>query len=148
MRCSTGLIIDQIGDRWVLHLLHQLADGAQRTQALLEKLKGISSRTLAAKLKELEADGWITRRVYPEVPPRVEYELTDNGRALMPLFAALKRTGEALFPPARADCPGCRYLATTESPSARGEPPRSITPPEPKAKHAGPIPSMDDIVLL
>jgi DNA-binding HxlR family transcriptional regulator len=147
MKCHTGLIIEQIGDRWILHLLHQLAHRAQRTQTLLDRLKGISSRTLAAKLKELEADGWITRRVYPEVPPRVEYELTEKGRALEPLLAALKQTGEALFPDTEMDCPSCRIQAAAESTSTRALR-RSMTTPQPKARPAGRTSSDDDVVLL
>jgi DNA-binding HxlR family transcriptional regulator len=119
MRCPTGLIIERIGDRWILHILHQLSHQAQRTQALLRQLKGISSRTLAAKLKELEADGLIARRVYPEVPPRVEYALTEKGRALEPLFVALKLAGEAMFPDADGDCPNCWRLGPAEPASAR-----------------------------
>lgn len=147
MRCPTGLMIEQIGDRWTLHLLHQLTPAAERTQTLLGRLKGISSRTLAAKLKELEADGWITRRVYPEVPPRVEYELTEKGLALVPLLAAFKRTGEALFPTAEADCPSCQHLASAEARSVR-QPPRFSTTSQPKAQRARPTPSVDDVVLL
>ncbi|MBI3951459.1 MAG: helix-turn-helix transcriptional regulator [Acidobacteria bacterium] len=147
MKCPTGWLIEQIGDRWILHLLHQLIHGAQRTQTLLERLKGISSRTLAAKLKELEADGWITRRVYPEVPPRVEYELTEKGRTLELLLAALKQTGEVLFPGTETDCPSCQLLASTESPPVR-QPLRSISAPQPKAQSARYTPSVDDVVLL
>jgi DNA-binding HxlR family transcriptional regulator len=119
MRCATGLIVEQIGDRWMLHILHQLFHEAQRTQALLRQLKGISSRTLSAKLKELESGGWIVRRVYPEVPPRVEYDLTEKGRALEPLFAALKQAGEAVFSDSYDDCPNCRRLGSTEPAPAR-----------------------------
>jgi len=147
MRCPTGLLIEQIGDRWILHLLHQLAHRAQRTQTLMERLKGISSRTLAAKLKELEADGWITRRVYPEAPPRVEYELTEKGRALEPLWSALKQTGEALFPTAETDCLSCQHLASVEPTSVRQRP-RSMSAAQPKSQPTTRPPSVDDVVLL
>lgn len=147
MTCPTGLLIEQIGDRWILHILHQLAHRAQRTQTLMERLKGISSRTLAAKLKELEADGWITRRVYPEAPPRVEYELTDRGRALEPLWAALKKTGEALFPTAETECLSCQHLGSVESTSARPQP-RSMSVVQPGSQRATRTRSVDDVVLL
>jgi len=141
------LIIEQIGDRWILHILHQLAHHAQRTQALLDRLEGISSRTLAAKLKELEADGWITRRVYPEVPPRVEYDLTEKGRALTPLLAALKHTGEAIFPTAEPDCHNCQHLASVESTSVRALP-HSLTDPQPRAQPTRRPSPVEDVVLL
>ncbi len=147
MRCPTGTLIEQIGDRWIFHLLHQLAHRAQRTQALLEGLKGISSRTLAVKLKQLEADGWITRRVYPEVPPRVEYALSEKGQSLMPLLTALKSTGEAVFPDIGVDCPSCQHSSAVQSKSIHS-PPRPATPPRPEAQPPRRPAPVEDVVLL
>jgi DNA-binding HxlR family transcriptional regulator len=151
MKCPTGMLIEEIGDRWILHILHQLAQRAQRTQALLVGLKGISSRTLSAKLKQLEADGWITREVYPEVPPRVEYGLTEKGRTLMPLLIALKDTGEGLFPTSDGDCPNCQHMASAQSqfvPKSVHRVSRSARPFEPEPRPIEPSPSADDDVIL
>lgn len=141
MLCPAQWTIEQIGDRWKLHLLHQLARGAQRTHSLMAGLKGTSSRTLSAKLKALEADGWIVRRVYPEAPPRVEYELTERGRAVIVVLSALKQVGAA-FLGTDSDCPSCRALSDARSSKAGQATPSS------RESSTRFRPSQEDIVLL
>ncbi len=79
-----------IGGRWKLRILCTLyVDGTQRFGDLARKTRGITSAMLSASLNELEADGVITRRQYEEIPPRVEYALTEHGRALWPILHRL-----------------------------------------------------------
>ena len=143
----------------MLHILHRLGSGAHRTQALLEGLAGISSRTLAAKLKELEAEGWIQRTVYPEVPPRVEYQLTEKGGRLRPLFAAMKSVSEQLAPTgskkrkavgASVSCPSCEVAVSTEEPalSQPKQATRAARLTEAGAEPPRRPPSLEDVVLL
>ncbi len=88
--CTTG-IIDLIGKKWTLCILVTLGNTSSlRFNALLDALPGISPRTLADTLKDLVREGIVTRSVFPEAPPRVEYGLTDSGtalrRAIVPLM--------------------------------------------------------------
>jgi DNA-binding HxlR family transcriptional regulator len=115
MGCPIDTLLDLIGDRWTLRLLHELIAGPHRTQALLGNLTGISSRTLAAKLKHLESLGLINRKVFAEVPPRVEYELTERGRMLERVFPVLRTTAEQVFGSKRTSktaspCPSCEAV--------------------------------------
>jgi DNA-binding HxlR family transcriptional regulator len=89
--CAFEQIVDLIGDRWSLLLIGVLLGGARRTTELVSLLAPISTRTLAERLKRLEAAGVLTRRAYAEAPPRVEYELTGRGHELRQVVAALRR---------------------------------------------------------
>jgi DNA-binding HxlR family transcriptional regulator len=111
--CPIETLLELIGDKWTLRILHELVAGSHRTQALFGNLTGISSRTLAAKLKHLESLGLINRTVFAEVPPRVEYDLTERGRLLEKVFPVLRATAEELFGHQRAKkaishCPSCQ----------------------------------------
>ena len=78
--------------RWKLVILFQLFGGqVQRFSDLEKRIDGISQKMLAQQLRQLEADGLVTRTVHPEVPPRVDYRLTDWGQALCPALDALLR---------------------------------------------------------
>ncbi len=100
--CCTSGIIDLIGKKWTLCILVTLGNAPSiRFNALLEALPGISPRTLSDTLKELLHQGIITRTVFPEAPPRVEYALSEQGlalrRAIVPLMEwATARTPEDL----------------------------------------------------
>lgn len=84
--CPIRDVLDRIGDRWSLLVLAALSDGTLRFSALARTIGDISKQMLSRTLKHLEQDGLIRRTLYPEVPPRVEYELTDMGRSfLVPL---------------------------------------------------------------
>ncbi|PWN58145.1 winged helix-turn-helix transcriptional regulator [Chryseobacterium viscerum] len=77
-------ILNHVGNKWSLFVLHALGiDGKMRFSNLENHINGISQRMLTKCLRELERDGLISRSVYPEVPPRVEYELTTLGRGLL-----------------------------------------------------------------
>ena len=76
-------VLDRVGDKWSLLVIGLLGDKAHRFNELVRGVDGISQRMLAVTLRGLERDGLITRRVYPTVPPRVEYSLTVMGRTLL-----------------------------------------------------------------
>ena len=78
--CPVGRALAMIGGKWKMRLICTLTvDGPQRYNELLKKTAGITNAMLASSLKELEADGLVTRTLFAEVPPRVEYALTDRG---------------------------------------------------------------------
>ena len=79
--------------KWTILIVRDLADGRSRFCELERSLAGISPRTLSLRLRALEEEGIVERRTYPEVPPRVEYELTEKGRALLPLIEDMRRYG-------------------------------------------------------
>lgn len=78
-----------LGDKWTPMLLFALADGNRRFCEIQEDAGGVNPRTLSARLDNLEAAGVVERAVYPEVPPRVEYSLTDKGRDLLPVIKSM-----------------------------------------------------------
>ncbi|GHH28220.1 winged helix-turn-helix transcriptional regulator [Lentzea cavernae] len=82
-------VLDRISDKWSLLVVGALREGPLRFGALEKTITGISQRMLTLTLKHLVEDGLISRTAYAEVPPRVEYELTDLGKTLMPLVIAL-----------------------------------------------------------
>jgi DNA-binding HxlR family transcriptional regulator len=82
-------ILDRVGDKWSLLVMRELASGRMRFTELLRSIDGISQRMLTRTLRELERDGLVTREVFAEVPPRVEYEVTPLGLTLLPHVRAL-----------------------------------------------------------
>ncbi|MDJ1173053.1 winged helix-turn-helix transcriptional regulator [Roseofilum capinflatum] len=92
--CPIQFVLDLISSKWSVLILRELFQGDRRTHALLDALPGISSKTLTLRLRELEQHGLIKRTVYPEIPPHVEYALTDKGRELKPVLLSLKELGE------------------------------------------------------
>ena len=91
--CPVCKTADIICGKWTLLLIRDLAEGHSRFCELERSLQGISPRTLSLRLRALEEEGIVERRTFPEVPPRVEYALTDKGRALLPVIAAMRRFG-------------------------------------------------------
>jgi DNA-binding HxlR family transcriptional regulator len=85
-----------IGDKWTMLIVRDLSQSGKRTTELLAALHPISSRTLVARLRDMEHDELVARRNHSGSPPHVEYELTARGRLLLPLLEALRNTGEAL----------------------------------------------------
>lgn len=81
--CPTRTVLDHVMGKWGVLVLVALSDGTQRWGVLRRNVSGISEKMLASTLKTLESDGLVARTAYPEVPPRVEYSLTQRGRALM-----------------------------------------------------------------
>lgn len=91
--CPVGCCAEIISGKWTLLVIRDLADGSQRFCELERSLDGISPRTLSLRLRALEDQGIVERRTYPEVPPRVEYALTEKGRALVPLIEDMRSYG-------------------------------------------------------
>ena len=85
-----------VGDKWTMLVVRDLASGARRMTDILDGLYPISSRTLVARLRDMEKDGLLERTNYGGNPPRVEYVLTERGQLLLPLVEALRETGQAL----------------------------------------------------
>jgi DNA-binding HxlR family transcriptional regulator len=86
--------LDLIGERWTILILRDLlTKGPQRFQDLQNSLAGAAPNTLSARLKAMENEGLIERKLYSEHPPRLEYHLTDRGRSLGPVVAALRDWG-------------------------------------------------------
>ena len=93
--CGIAYTLSIIGGRWKINILSFLLnEGRLRYSELRSKLTGISERMLIAKLKEMEADGLIHRIVYPQVPPKVEYELTERGRSFEQILNLMDEWGE------------------------------------------------------
>jgi DNA-binding HxlR family transcriptional regulator len=84
-RCPVEATLDVIGGKWKVVILFWLRDETRRFGELRRKIPGISERMLIQQLRELEEHGVVHREVYPEVPPKVEYSLTDYGRTLRPI---------------------------------------------------------------
>lgn len=91
--CPVCRTADVVCGKWTLLLVKGLADGHSRFCELERALQGISPRTLSLRLRALEEEGIIARHTFPEVPPRVEYLLTDKGRALVPLIEDMRTYG-------------------------------------------------------
>jgi DNA-binding HxlR family transcriptional regulator len=97
MPCPIAKTLDVIGTKWTFLIIRDLLiEGTLRFSDLLRSMEGISPKTLSLRLKELEDHKLVTRTVYPEVPPRVEYTLTEKGRELESIFIELKRFGLTL----------------------------------------------------
>lgn len=92
--CPIQFVLGILGSKWSVLILQQLLSGDRRTHELLEALPGISSKTLTLRLRELEKHGLLARRVYPEVPPHVEYSLTEKGLEVQPVMMVLQQLGE------------------------------------------------------
>ena len=80
--CPIRNVVAQIGDKWSILILFALVDGPDRFNSLRSRIEGISQRMLTQTLRDLERDGFVLRTVYPQVPVKVEYELTDLGKGL------------------------------------------------------------------
>ncbi|SNB70868.1 transcriptional regulator, HxlR family [Arboricoccus pini] len=93
--CPIRDVLDRIGDQWSLLVLEALSARTCRFNELTREIGDISRQMLSRTLKRLEQDGFITRTVYAEVPPRVEYELTDLGRSFLVPMQALVRWADA-----------------------------------------------------
>jgi DNA-binding HxlR family transcriptional regulator len=91
--CSVAACAEIVGAKWTALIVHDLSEGPRRFSELRLACPGISPRTLSERLRALEYEGMIVRRSYAEAPPRVEYELTEKGRALLPIIDAKRRCG-------------------------------------------------------
>lgn len=102
--CPVARTLDLLGDRWTLLIVRDLLRGERRFTDLAQGLVGIPRNLLVDRLRTLEAAGLVTRQSYREIPPRVEYELTDRGRSLEPVLEAISRWGYFNLPRAEAGC--------------------------------------------
>src|SRR3979409_2716601 len=93
--CAVAASAEIIGAKWTALLVHDLSEGPRRFSQLERSCCGISPRTLAERLRALESEGIVERRSYPESPPRVEYELTGKGEALLPIIDAMRDFGHS-----------------------------------------------------
>jgi DNA-binding HxlR family transcriptional regulator len=93
--CGVAACAAIIGAKWTALLVHDLSEGPRRFSQLEHSCSGISPRTLAERLRELEHEGIVERHSYPESPPRVEYELTDKGEALLPIIESMRTFGHS-----------------------------------------------------
>ncbi len=87
--CATRHVLDRIGDKWTVLIVLLLSDGALRFTDLRGQLGRVAPKVLTQTLRRMERDGLVTREVFAEVPPRVEYELTDLGHSLIKPIAAI-----------------------------------------------------------
>ncbi len=97
--CPVCLTADIVCAKWTLLLVRDLAEGCSRFSELERSLQGISPRTLSLRLRALEEVGIVERHTYAEVPPRVEYALTDKGDALLPIIDDMRSYGERWLGP-------------------------------------------------
>jgi DNA-binding HxlR family transcriptional regulator len=93
MECPVTATAEVLGGKWTILLVRDLAEGRCRFCELERSLEGISPRTLSLRLRALEEHGVIERKTFAEVPPRVEYTLTDKGRALIPIIDGMRAYG-------------------------------------------------------
>ena len=91
--CPVCRTAEVVCGKWTLLLVRDLSEGRSRFCELERSLAGISPRTLSLRLRALEEEGIVERQTFPEVPPRVEYVLTDKGRALVPLIESMRTYG-------------------------------------------------------
>ena len=150
--CPIAGALQLIGDKWTMLVVRDLYSGPKRTTELLEELHPISSRTLMGRLREMEQDKLVLRVNYGGLPRRVEYELTERGRRLVPLLDALMRTGQTL------ECNDCEDrmqqlgyycdFCPLVNEAARAEEPRYEEPAQRPEPQPGRRPKDDSIVLL
>ena len=100
--CPVETTLLMISDKWKVLILRDLLDGTKRFSELRRSVGNVSQKVLTANLRQMERDGLVHREVYPEVPPRVEYSLTETGVSLKPVIKAMKDWG-------------IRYKATCEA---------------------------------
>ncbi|MGY0235160.1 winged helix-turn-helix transcriptional regulator [Longispora urticae] len=93
--CPTRQVLNHIAGKWTILIVDALVDGTMRYTDLSRRIEGVSQKMLTQTLRQLEADGFLTRTVHPTVPPRVDYDLTDLGRSLAGPIAALREWTEA-----------------------------------------------------
>lgn len=114
--CPVCRTAELVCGKWTLLIVRDLAEGRNRFCELERSLKGISPRTLSLRLRALEEEGIVHRTTYPEVPPRVEYVLTEKGRALLPIIDCMREFGERwLFASG-----GCASESEAAEPEAEG----------------------------
>ena len=92
--CPVETTLMLIGDKWKVLILRDLMPGTKRFGELKKSIGSVSQKVLTAQLRDLEEKGLVSRKVYAEVPPRVEYSLTELGKSLSPILDAMREWGE------------------------------------------------------
>jgi DNA-binding HxlR family transcriptional regulator len=92
--CPVAVTLESVGGKWKLVILWHLSHGTHRFSELEKKIMGITQKMLAQELREMEKDKLIIRKVYPVVPPKVEYSLSRHGKSLNTVLGALSEWGE------------------------------------------------------
>ena len=93
--CPVETTLQLIGNKWKVLILRDLMEGTKRFNELMRSVTGITQKVLTSNLRAMENDGLLTRKVYPEVPPRVEYSLTETGESLEPILIDMSTWGMA-----------------------------------------------------
>src|SRR6478735_6017538 len=93
--CWAELTLNVVGGRWKVPILFHLADGPMRFSELKRTIEGVTQKMLTQQLREMERDGVVSRKIYAQVPPKVEYSLTPMGKSLAPVVEAMCRWGKA-----------------------------------------------------
>ena len=93
--CPVETTLTLIGDKWKVLILRDLMPGTKRFGELKKSVGNVSQKVLTAQLRAMEANGLVNRKVYAEVPPRVEYSLTELGKSLKPILDSMRAWGEA-----------------------------------------------------
>lgn len=91
--CPVETTLQLIGDKWKVLIIRDLLTGTKRFNELMRSVNGITQKVLTSHLRSMEAAGLVTRTVYPEVPPKVEYSLTDTGYSLKPILDSMVAWG-------------------------------------------------------
>ena len=91
--CPVEMTLQLIGDKWKVLIIRDLLTGTKRFGELMKSVTGISQKVLTSQLRSMEESGLLTRKVYPEVPPRVEYTLTATGLSLKPILDSMVEWG-------------------------------------------------------
>ena len=95
--CPVEATMDVIGGKWKVIIIHHLLDGTKRFSELRRLIPQVTQRMLTSQLRELERGGVLHREVYPQVPPKVEYSLTELGKTLEPVLLVMHDWGESLI---------------------------------------------------
>ena len=106
-RCTLELAMDVIGGKWKSLLIFHLRNGAMRSSALQHSLSGISNKMFTQSVRELEAEGIVKREIFPVIPPKVEYSLTDKGQTLVPIMENLAKWGVSICDKKASAKTGC-----------------------------------------
>ena len=111
-QCSFEFALDMVSGKWKSLVLYYLSEGTLRYGEIRKKIDGITQKMLTQTLRDLEKNGLISRKVYPVVPPKVEYTITQSGAELIPIFQSLQAWGERV-----AVEQGVSIACSTEEPS-------------------------------
>ena len=96
--CPVEMTLQLIGDKWKVLIIRDLLTGTKRFNELMRSVNGITQKVLTSHLRAMEQAGLITRKIYPQVPPKVEYSLTEKGKSMMPILSELCLWGNQNVP--------------------------------------------------